>query len=250
MITPNRLRAVPDAEGVLQLDNLSALPAIRHGFATRRGRLEDVVAVPIARLQQVHAAEVLVLPGDDTERRPFFEPRFSDRPAADALVAASSGVGLAVSVADCLPLLIADPATGAIGAVHAGWRGLAGGVIENAVGALASHYGSEPVDLVVGIGPAIGPCCFEVGDEVIAAFEARGFGDEIRVDGPPTPRPYADLGAVAHAVLGRLGVEPDNVADAALCTKCHSDWLWSYRQDGELAGRMSCGIAALPVDDR
>ena len=237
------IRALPDAEGIIQLDVLSAVPGLRHGFATRRGRLEDVVPAPIARLRQVHGAEVLVLPDDVDRRAPFLRTTVEDRPAADALITDQTGAAVAVAVADCMPVLIADPQTGAVAAAHAGWRGLAAGVIENTVAALATNFGSNAADLVVGIGPAIGPCCFEVGPEVIEAFAQRGYEAEARPSGNDSARPHANLAAVATAILSRLGVPQAQIADAALCTKCNSDWLWSYRQDGKNAGRMICGIA-------
>ena len=237
------IRAIPDAEGIIQLELLSAVPGLRHGFTTRRGNLEDVVAPPIARLRQVHGAEVLVLPRQDESRQSFFGAAVEDRPAADALITDQPNAGVAVAVADCMPVLIADPRSGAVAAAHAGWRGLAAGIIENTVAALATNYGSRPEDLVVGIGPAIGPCCFEVGPEVIEAFAARGYEAEARPSGNDGGKPHADLGAVAAAILERLGVPQEQVADAALCTLCNSDWLWSYRKDAEAAGRMLCGIA-------
>lgn len=236
-------RALPDAEGVIQLELLSALPGVRHGFATRRGRLEDVVPAPVARLRQVHGAGVLELPREPAARAPFLQQEVTARPAADALVSNAPGVTVAVAVADCMPLLIVDPRVGAVAATHAGWRGLAAGVIEATVARLSAAHGSRPADLAVGIGPSIGPCCFEVGEEVIAAFAERGYGDEVRVPGNQGPRPYANLGAVAAAILDGLGVPSEQVADVALCTRCNSDWLWSYREDGEAAGRMLCGVA-------
>lgn len=240
------IRALPDVEGVLQLENLHVLPGIEHGFSTRRARIEDALRSPVARLRQVHGADVHRLPADAASRRPYFEAEVDKRPPADALSTDAPGVAVAVAVADCMPLLIADPQARAVAAVHAGWRGLAAGVVENTVAAMAAAYGSHPADLVVGIGPSIGPCCFEVGPEVLEAFAARGYGDEARVVRPPGTRPHADLRAVAAAILRRLGVEPQNVADAALCTKCNSEWLWSYRRDGDNAGRMLCGIALVP----
>lgn len=240
------IRALPDVQGVLQLENLHAQPRVRHGFATRRARLADILPSPIARLRQVHGSEVHHLPTDLAKRASYLEPAVEDRPAADALTTQAGGVTVAVAVADCLPLLIADPRAGAIAAVHAGWRGLAAGVIENTLNAMTADYGSNPADLVVGIGPAIGPCCFEVGPEVVEAFAERGYEAEARVPGPEGARPHVNLGAIAAAVLRRSGVLQANVADAALCTMCNSDWLWSYRQDGEAAGRMICGIALVP----
>ncbi len=237
------IRAVPDAEGLIQLDLLSSVAGLRHGFARRRGRLEDVVPAPIARLRQVHGAEVLVLPHETAARAPFLRSSVSRRPPADALITDAPAAAVAVAVADCMPILMFDPRAGAVAAVHAGWRGLAAGVIENSVAALTSTYGSDPGDLLIGIGPAIGPCCFEVGAEVIEAFEERGYGAEVRVPEAGGPRPYANLGAGAAAILRRLAVPESQIADAAVCTQCNSDWLWSYRADGEAAGRMVCGIA-------
>ena len=236
------IRALPDAEGVLQLENLHAVPGVRHGFATRRGRLQDVAPAPAARLRQVHGAEVLALPQDADARNPFYRTTVEERPPADALMSDAPGATVAIAVADCLPLLFADRRARAVAAVHAGWRGLVAGVIENTVAALESQYGVAPNNLVVGIGPAIGPCCFEVGPEVIEAFALCGYEAEARVSGHPDARPYANLGAVAAAILGRLEVPDDNVAHAAVCTVCNSDWLWSYRAEGEAAGRMLCGI--------
>lgn len=237
------IRALPDAEGVLQLENLHAVPGVRHGFAARRGCLQDVVPAPAARLRQVHGTEVLALPQDAAARRPFYRTTVDERPPADGLMTDAPGATVAVAVADCLPLLFADRRARAVAAVHAGWRGLAAGVIENTVAALEAMYGISPSDLVVGIGPAIGPCCFEVGPEVIEALAERGYEAEARVSGVQGTRPYADLGAVATAILRQLAVPDDNVSHAGVCTVCNSDQLWSYRADGAAAGRMLCGIA-------
>ena len=237
------IRALPDADGVIQLEILHAVAGVRHGFAARRGRLGDVAPNAVARLRQVHGAEVLALPQNDDAREAFYRSTVEERPTADALMTDALGATVAVAVADCLPLLFADRRARAVAAVHAGWRGLAAGVIENTVGALQSTYGIIPSDLVVGIGPAIGPCCFEVGHEVIEAFAKRGYEAQARVSGRQGARPHADLRAVAAAILRRLEVPDDNVASAAMCTLCNSEWLWSYRADGDAAGRMLCGIA-------
>jgi len=240
------IRPLPDAGGVLQLENLSRLDGVRHGFATRRGRLLDVLPAPVARLKQVHGADVLTLPAGPEGRAAFFEAEADRRPHADALITNEPGVAVTVAVADCLPVLIAEPEAGVVAAVHAGWRGLAAGVIEHAVELMTGEHGADPARLVVGIGPAIGPCCFEVGPEVIDVFADRGYGDQAMVTDSPAERPYCDLGAVAEAIIENLGVSPANVARADMCTKCNSDWLWSYRKDGEHASRMICGISLDP----
>jgi len=233
----------PDAEGIVQLENLWVLPGIRHGFATRCGHLEDVVPTPIARLKQIHGANGLILPEEPADRSEFFETSTNLLPHADGLITNCPEITIAVAVADCLPVLIADPVAGVIAAVHAGWRGLSTGVIENAIGLMASAFGTKPTDCVVGIGPSIGPCCYEVGPEVLAAFNNQGYDAEAPVPFAKSERPHCNLGSVASAITQKLGVRQPNIANAGVCTKCNSDWLWSYRRDGDNAGRMLCGIS-------
>ena len=237
------IRNPPDVEGIVQLENLWMLPGIRHGFATRWGHLENVVPPSIARLKQVHGANVLILPQQLEDRFQFMETNKNLWPHADGLITNCPEVTVAVAVADCLPVLIADPVAGVVAAVHAGWRGLSSGVLENAIEMMASGFGTKPANCVVGIGPSIGPCCYEVGPEVLAAFNEQGYGAEARVPVSKNEQLHCNLGAVGSAITQKLGVPQHNVVNAGLCTKCNSDWLWSYRRDGDNAGRMLCGIS-------
>lgn len=239
------IHTLPDTEGIIQLKNLWDLPGIRHGFATRRGHLEDVVPRPVARLKQPHGVDVLILPREREGRSQFLEAKANLRPHADGLITDRPGATVAIAVADCLPVLIADPVARVVAAVHAGWRGLAGGVLENTVETMTSSFGAKPADLVVGIGPAIGPCCFEVGPEVLDAFNGQGYGTEACVPRTKGERPYCNLRAVASSISQDLGVLRENIANVGLCTKCNSDWLWSYRKDGNTSGRMLCGISLI-----
>lgn len=143
---------------------------------------------------------------------------------ADALVVRRPALAATVAVADCVPVLLAG--RGAVAAVHAGWRGLAAGVIAAAVermGAVEAAW----------IGPAIGPCCYEVSEEVAAAVAAAS-APEIRRPGRGA-RPHLDLPAAARAQLARAGVR--RVTILRHCTRCRSEWLESHRRDGERAGR-------------
>jgi len=108
---------------------------------------------------------------------------------------------------------------------------------------MASGFGTKPANCVVGIGPSIGPCCYEVGPEVLAAFNEQGYGAEARIPVSKNEQLHCNLGAVGSAITQKLGVPQHNVVNAGLCTKCNSDWLWSYRRDGDNAGRMLCGIS-------
>jgi YfiH family protein len=156
--------------------------------------------------------------------------------AADALVVTRGGVVVGVKTADCVPILIASPGSAAGGerwaaAVHAGWRGCAGGVIGAAVED-ATRRGHAPGSLLAAVGPAIGPCCYEVGDEVAGTFRAMGLPVLARGD-----RPHLDLPHIAAELLQRAGLVPDNVVLSAPCTRCNPDRYHSYRANGPRAGR-------------
>ncbi|HVE99567.1 MAG TPA: peptidoglycan editing factor PgeF [Mycobacteriales bacterium] len=189
-----------------------------------------LVAEHVAWAEQVHGARVAVVdtavPG----------ARRDAVAGCDAMVSASAGAALAVLTADCVPLLLAAPG-GLVGAVHAGRRGLAAGVVETAVAAMAGAA-SRTDDIAAVTGPAIGPCCYEVGvavhDEVtsrIPAAAARSRGG----------RPALDLVAGVRAVLAGLGVA--DVRSVGGCTACAPDSWFSYRRDG-VTGRMGAYVWA------
>ena len=143
----------------------------------------------------------------------------------DALATAATGLALAISTADCVPVLLASPRR--IAAVHAGWRGLAAGVLAPAIAALG-----DPSAIHAWIGPAIGQCCYEVGDEVAAAVVGATTAEVARPG--PRGRPLLDLAAAARCQLEAAGV--GSVALLVSCTRCDPRW-WSYRRDGKGAGR-------------
>lgn len=149
----------------------------------------------------------------------------AELPKVDGHLTGAQGVGLLVLVADCLPVALAAP--GRVAMLHCGWRGLAGGIIERALDSL-----DGPV--AAAIGPGIGPCCYEVGDEVLAAFRD--------LDGVAGGR-MLDLAAVARRKLEHGGVAV--IEHVGLCTSCRSDLFFSHRRDRGVTGRQG-GIAWLP----
>jgi YfiH family protein len=163
---------------------------------------------------------------------------------------------VAVRAADCVPLLLADARTGVVAAVHAGWRGTAAGAAVAAVQALGEQFGSRPSDLVAAIGPSIGPCCYEVGTELVDAFAAAGHArhlvDRWFTSAPPRRGSTArgtlrlDVAGANRDQLLLAGVEARNVHVSALCTAMHLDVLTSYRAEGEKAGRIAGVIRARP----
>lgn len=189
----------------------------------------------VVRLTQVHGAGVAVLREADAgaHRR--------DGALADIVVSDWPDMAIAVQVADCLPLLLADARGGAVAAAHAGWRGMAAGVPHVAVEALAREFGSRPADLVAAIGPSIGPCCCEVGEEVRETFARAGLvanaPSKWFVDGR-RGRPHLDLWQAARDQLVGAGVQSDRIHACGLCTVTHRDVFFSYRGDGPATGRM------------
>lgn len=244
---------------------LLAHPALIHGFTTRNGGVsqgpfaslsfspkweEDREAVVenhkrlarhlgydgarLYRVFQVHGAEGVVVQDED--------PAEVYRHHADFLVTDRPGATLGVITADCVPVLLLDPARPAVAAVHAGWRGLVAGVIQAAVRALGAAYGSPPAVLRAALGPSIGPCCFEVGPEVVAEFEAA-FPDAPELVIPAGTgaalgaRPHVDLWQGARRALEGAGVAPASIADPAGCTCCAPARFHSYRRQGPKVGQ-------------
>ena len=148
----------------------------------------------------------------------------------DALIVSEPGVAATVFVADCVPVLIA--AGDSVAAVHAGWRGLASGVLASAVHELSRSSFRDGTSAEAWIGPAIGPCCYEVGEDVAAQVESRS-GPEVVIRRPGW-KPHLDLPLAARRQLADLGVA--RVSTAERCVRCSPDW-WSYRRDGARAGR-------------
>lgn len=182
------------------------------------------------RAEQVHGASIACI-----ERR--LEPE-QVLAGCDALVTALPGVALFIRTADCLPLFFADPARGVIGLAHAGWRGLAADLPARMVAAFQHAYHSRPEDLRVAIGPAIRPCCYEVGAE----FEER-FSGFVRDEGG---RRSCDLIGAATEQLRRAGVRPGQVLDTRHCTACERERWFSLRHEGQETGRMTSFIMVRP----
>jgi YfiH family protein len=157
-----------------------------------------------------------------------------------------------VFTADCVPVLLADPRTGACAAVHAGWRGVVAGVAGAAVRALIEGHGSRPADLRVALGPCIGICCFEVGPEVAAAFAAArppagGEGVVHTIAGGRPGHPHIDLRRALALELAGLGVPAQQVDVSSACTRCDPERrFYSYRRDDGRTGAQMAVIARRP----
>jgi len=230
-----------------------------HGFTSRQLRLspeegaEALAAVTgaarVIQAAQVHGRAVFVA----REREPWLQ----QWPEADVLLSGAPSAAVAVRAADCVPLLFADRTTGAVAAVHAGWRGTAASAAPTAVEAMGHEFGSKPADLVVAIGPSIGGCCYDIGPDLVDAFAAAGHPRHL-IDrwflAPPPPRGSRDpqqmrldLVTANRDQLILAGVDENHIHVCGLCTAMHLDVLTSYRAEGAAAGRMAGTIAPRPA---
>ena len=237
---------VRDGVKVLAFEHLAREASLRHVVTTRRGndggefrpdlfreedrrQIAELLGVrkrPIVFVNQVHGNRVLVVDADTADGC------VGD---ADGLVTGEAGTALAVKGADCPLVLLYDPDRPAVALVHSGWRGTAAHVVRNAVSVMARRFGSLPDRLLAGISPAIERCCYEVGEEVAAQFEAD-FPPGIVIRSSAGKR-FVDLPAAVRHDLRDAGLVSERIESAGLCTSCRADLLYSYRRDGHCAGR-------------
>jgi len=226
-----------------------------HGFGTRINTDTNTPS-PIHILLQVHGERIVCL-AEQTMRVqstkfkvqsknpkliisevPEEAFRFDE---GDALITSLPGISIGIRTADCLPVLLADPATGTVAAVHCGWRSLTLDLAEKAVQAMASMTGNKPSGLLSALGPAINTCCYEVGQEVIDQF--RGYSQETVPFTEREGRLYLDLRAIARSQLLKAGLSPKCIDDLDQCTSCMADRFFSHRARRE-EGRMVSFIQA------
>lgn len=216
-----------DNRKVYRSGGLASFAWLEHGFGTR-----DSVDWPdpwrLIMLKQIHSDRIERVDGG----RGYLGE-------GDALITDRPGVLIGVRTADCVPILIADPERHAVAAVHAGWRGTAEEIAGKAVSRLTNEYGSKPEDLHAAIGPCIGPCCYEVGPEVVSRFR------HLLPQLPSEGKAHLDLPRVNQRQLTQAGVNPANIYAGSPCTRCGPAELHSYRRDGPKAGRMIAAIGVL-----
>lgn len=190
---------------------------------------------------QVHSTNIRLVGIQDAGRGAMTkEERL---PETDALVTNESGVCLAVLSADCVPVLLYDPEAGVIAAVHAGWRGTAGDIAGKTVGVMREQFGCRTERIMAGIGPSIGRCCFEVGAEVADVFRQKFLPEDgVLFPGKHEDKYQVDLWEANRRELIAAGLTPQNIEVAGCCTVCGGEGLFSYRRDGESAGRFGAGI--------
>jgi hypothetical protein len=211
----------------------------RHYFSTRQEAPEQILADALGvgldalvRTKQVHCADVFVAKGKPPSQ-----------PEADIAVTDDPTIALSVRVADCVPVLLADRRTGAVAAIHAGWKGTAAGAVIVAVEALTVTYGTAPGDVIAAVGPSIGPCCYEVGPDLASHFSSHA---EAPTWFTRDAKPHLDLWRATRDQLSRARVPPQQIHVCGMCTFDHPAMFHSYRRDGASAGRLVAAIRSGP----
>lgn len=249
----------------------TCLEGVRHGFSTRLGgvspapwnslnlrpgmgdgeaalrenyrRFCGCTGVEADRLvlsKQVHETTVRPCTAEDAGKG-------LDRPrdySADALITNEKNLPLVVFSADCGTILLHDPAAGCIGAVHAGWRGCAGGIAEKTVRELVRLYGGSPERITAALGPCIGPCCFETDGDVPEAMTAALGAEAEPFLERRGEKWHVDLAGLNRQWLLRAGLREDRIDLCGLCTMCRPDLFWSHRKLGDARG-VQCAVISL-----
>jgi YfiH family protein len=237
------------------------LPHLRHGFSTRRGGAQDLqesslnlgespwelstrvnqnrgrllsalhlAGAPLITLRQVHSNRVHIIEDISAQW---------NEAEGDALATRVENVALAVKTADCMPVLIADPVTKALAAVHSGWRGTLSGILLCTIREMRRAFGSDPAHLLAAIGPGIRACCYEVGSDVADLFRMDYPGSCLKCPREGHRDKYLlDLPKVLDAQMNLAGMRQGNRFDLGICTCCNTSEFFSHRAEGAAAGRM------------
>lgn len=212
-------------------------------FGRGIGDNEDAVSINMERLihhtglnsqphqaRQVHGTGHLICSGQG----------FAHHNEADILISTETNVPVAVRTADCLPVLLADPVARVIAAVHAGWRGTVQRVVVRAI-ELMQKEGASPDSIHATLGPAIGPCCFEIDIETANQLAASVSGATRAIE--PRDKPHADLVAINIMQLQESAIREEHIESNHHCTKCHPERFYSYRRDQGQSGRHLAVVA-------
>jgi YfiH family protein len=212
----------------------------------RTGRLLRFDAGTLVTVRQVHGNRVLVI---DKETEVSSLLHKGERPEADAILTNKKGLAIGVLTADCVPVILVDPVKEVVGIVHAGWRGTVAEICGKAVTNMRDHFGSHTEDISAAIGPSIGPCCYEVGEEVAANFLTGSFQEKVVVTNRAGGRGKLDLRKANRLLLLESGVEEGNISVSPLCTSCNTDLFFSYRREGAPTGRqLSFVVMNVPIN--
>ena len=190
------------------------------------GKLEHLVTV-----KQVHGTDLLVIDAPNPDFAHFLKLE------CDGIVTNQPGVMIGVCVADCAPVLLLDPGKKVVAALHAGWKGTAGDICRKGVEAMQELFGCKPADILAAVGPAIGPCCYEVDRPVIDAFRSQGTGFDSFAEASGEGKWQLNLPRANALQLLKAGITDAHLAVSDLCVACTPNLFFSYRRDNGETGR-------------
>lgn len=247
------------------------LPFVRHGFSTRLGGVSrgtfasmnlsftrgdadaavrenfhrvcaamGVQAEDVVISAQTHTANVKIVTAQDRGRGITREKEYTD---VDGLITNAPDVVLCTQYADCVPLFFVDPVKRVVATSHAGWRGTAAGIAAVTVEKMVEAFGCDPADILTGIGPSIGFCCFEVDAPVYDAFCRVPVFDQGCFTADGNGKYHINLQEVNRRWMLKSGILPEHVTVTDLCTRCHPDVFWSHRITGDARGSLAAFIA-------
>ncbi|HBP87239.1 MAG TPA: peptidoglycan editing factor PgeF, partial [Nitrospiraceae bacterium] len=221
---------------------------VRHFFGTRNApagvhahlQLGHITGGPqefpvIVALKQIHSTRVVVIRGDKGLGT-------LEQTEGDALITNQPETLVVVRTADCVPVLLVEKTKGVVGAIHAGWRGAVGGIVAETIRACADEFGAKPEHMHLAIGPSIGPCCYEVDDQVINPLRSRYPGWPGVLQETREGKGVLDLKQLIHHQIRASGVPDSQIGRVDHCTHCRSDLFYSYRREGRVNGTMCSGI--------
>jgi YfiH family protein len=242
-----------------------SLPKLQHGFSTRHGGASALGEISLnlgnflldtpdrvyenrrrflaalhfeeaslVTLRQVHSNRVQIIEEISSPWSPS---------EGDALATRMDETALGIQIADCLPILIADPEKHAVAAVHSGWRGTLSRILFQTIQEMKRAFGCDPSQLLIAVGPGIRSCCYEVGSEVADLFSREYPGGSLAQPAKDRPGKYhLDLCRALEIQLDLAGVQPENRYDLGACTCCNTKDFFSYRAEGSSSGRMMAVI--------
>ena len=237
---------------LLTIPALDSLDPIRHAFTTRQGCLgarnsgikspDDWNAVAqafgitpdrLVTVNQVHGDAIVAV-----DEQNYAGLRTAE---ADGLITNARGIAIGIETADCVPILLIDPITPAIGAVHAGWRSTVQKIVQKAVKQMQDEFDSDPSRMIAAIGPAIGPECYEVDEPVMGPVQANfPFWNEVALS-RGNDKWGLDLVKLNRRELVQIGLAEKNVHSLGMCTSCRKDLFYSFRVEGR-TGRMLSAV--------
>jgi YfiH family protein len=205
-----------------------------HNVQGNRSLLARAFGAKIEQLltvTQVHGIDILIVDAPNDDVGHFL------RVECDGIITNQPGIMIGIGIADCVPILLFDPVKRVVAALHAGWKGTASGITRKGVAAMVSNFGSVPADLVAAIGPAIGPCCYEVDGPVHDAFEAERAVWQLAAGIVNEGKWKLDLPFAIKLQLEASGVLPEKIETTQQCVCCTQELFFSYRRDKGETGR-------------